>query len=275
MTNLSLAISPCPNDTYIFGGWILGLLNDSPPTSVDYLDIDQLNENAFLGNADIIKVSFHAAYYLLNDYVLLRSGGALGRGCGPLLLSRNGDTQQSPEQMKIAIPGELTTAAMLLKLFSPNSQQLIVMPFDEIMPAIVEKKVDAGVVIHESRFTFQEYGLRQLVDLGEFWEQSTGLPIPLGGIMMKRSCGRDRILQIESTIQKSIQFARKNPSALSEYIASHAQEMDPIVTQNHINLYVNDFSLNYGSDGEKAIQEVFSRLAETKSEPCPMNVFIN
>jgi 1,4-dihydroxy-6-naphthoate synthase len=255
--SLQLAISPCPNDTLIFGAWIQNLLPNSIPPCVEFHDIQTLNERARQGMDDVVKVSFHAAAHLLSDYALLRCGGALGRGCGPLLVSSQTYSHKELSALPVAIPGELTTAAFLLRLWNPQLNNLVPMPFHEIMPAIVRGDVEAGAIIHESRFTFGDYGLRALVDLGEWWESETGAPIPLGGILIRRTLGRDIALQVESTIRASLQYGWDYPQALQAFIGLHAQEMDPEVQRQHIELYVNSFSMDYGVEGERAIRLLF------------------
>ncbi len=203
MDHLRLAYSPCPNDTYIFHAWVHGLIPGAPPVEERLEDIDTLNRLALKGEADVIKVSMHAFAHLRERYALLHAGGALGRGCGPLVVARK-DSWLRPApsvqrvaalvdhlgRARVAIPGELTTGALLLGLFAGGVTNTVVMPFDRIMPAVASGEVDAGVIIHEGRFTFGSYGLRRLVDLGEWWEETTGLPIPLGAIAVSRSLER-------------------------------------------------------------------------------------
>ena len=275
MDPLRLAYSPCPNDTYIFHAWVHDLVPDAPPVHERLEDIDTLNRLASEQGADVIKVSMHAFAYLQDRFALLHSGGALGRGCGPLVVARK-DSWLRPApsvqrvavladhlgRARIAIPGELTTGALLLGLFAGGRMDTVVMPFDRIMPAVVSGDVDAGVIIHEGRFTFGSYGLRRLVDLGEWWEDSTGLPIPLGGIAVSRSLTKALQADVERTVRASVDYASFHPDAALEYIHEHAQEMDPAVCQAHIDLYVNDFTRDYGPEGEEAIR----RLLETAAE---------
>ncbi|MHB0980604.1 MAG: 1,4-dihydroxy-6-naphthoate synthase [Thermoleophilia bacterium] len=270
MNPLTLAYSPCPNDTYIFHAWVHGLVPDAPPVREVLEDIDTLNAMALRGEPDVVKVSFHAFAHLRDRYALLHSGGALGRGCGPLVVVRpdsplrltNGS---GPARLlagrRVAIPGSLTTAALLLRLYAPNVGEQMVMPFDTILAAVERGEVDAGLIIHESRFTYQKHGLRRLVDLGEWWEGSTGFPIPLGGIAVRRDLGTSVAGRVDSAIRHSLGLARDDPDASSAYIQRHAQEMDPDVCREHIALYVNDFSLDYGVEGEAAIRRLLS-LAE-------------
>lgn len=272
---LRLAYSSCPNDTFIFHAWVRGLLPGAPPVVERLEDIDTLNGLAAAGEADVIKVSFYALARLRERYALLHSGGALGRGVGPLIVARkdsplrpadaNGGAASLADDLsraRVAIPGELTTAALLSGLFIGGGRRRVVMPFDRIMPAVAAGEVDAGVIIHEGRFTFGSYGLRRLVDLGEWWEATSGLPIPLGGIAVSRALGRGLQERVDQAVRDSVVFARSHPEASREYITAHSQEMDPAVCQAHIDLYVNDASVDYGPEGEKAIEHLFAAGAE-------------
>ena len=275
MDRLRLAYSPCPNDTFIFHGWVHGLLPGTPAVEERLEDIDALNLLALRGEADVIKVSMHAFAHLRETYALLHSGGALGRGCGPLVVARKDSWLRPAPSMqrvaaladdlgraRVAIPGELTTAALLARLFAGGLKASMVMPFDRIMPAVVSGEVDAGVIIHEGRFTFGSYGLRRLVDLGEWWEETSGLPIPLGGIAVSRSLDRALQGEVESAVRASVEHARAHPEASMEYVREHSQEMDPAVCRAHIELYVNDFTLDYGPEGEGAIRRLLGSAAE-------------
>ncbi|HTL51397.1 MAG TPA: 1,4-dihydroxy-6-naphthoate synthase, partial [Planctomycetota bacterium] len=210
---LTLGFSPCPNDTYIFDAWVNGRLCPSAPVVNTQLeDVETLNRWALEGRLDVTKISFHAYAYARGRYTLLNAGGALGRGCGPLVVSKKPLTQADLEHASIAIPGHLTTAHLLLKLFQPKLAPARVMTFDEIMPAIAAGVVDAGVIIHESRFTYPRYGLQLVRDLGQWWEETTGLPIPLGGIVAKTSLGPARIAAIETAIRQSLLHANAHPN---------------------------------------------------------------
>jgi 1,4-dihydroxy-6-naphthoate synthase len=271
---LLLAYSPCPNDTFIFHAWVHGLLAGSPPVDERLEDIDSLNRLAFEGKADIIKVSIYAFARLRDKYALLHSGGAMGRGCGPLVVAPKGSPLAAAPSVRrvtaladelsrsrVAIPGELTTAALLCDLFTGGLARPVVMPFDRIMPAVAEGEVDAGVIIHEGRFTFGAYGLRRLIDLGEWWEDSTGLPLPLGGIAVRRSLAEGLKAEIQEAVRASVRHARADPDVAGEYVRAHAQEMDEQVCQQHIDLYVNDFTVDYGSEGELAIRRLLEAAA--------------
>jgi len=255
MKPLTLAYSPCPNDTFIFTPWVEGRIPDAPPVVERYEDIDTLNQIALGGEPDIVKVSFHVLGHLRDRYCLLRSGGALGRGCGPLVVARDAFDKRALASKTVAIPGKLTTAALLVRLFAPELRDanIRVMPFDTIMPAVCEGTVDAGVIIHESRFTYQRHGLTRIVDLGEWWEKETGHAIPLGGILMRRDLGGDLIRRTERALAESVDFAFAHTDLVWPTVQRHAQEMEDDVMRQHIALYVNDFTRNYGPEGESAI----------------------
>lgn len=259
MTALSLGYSPCPNDTFIFCALTQGRIPDAPPCREVLEDIETLNSLALEHRLDLTKISFHALGHLRDHYVLLRVGGALGRGCGPLVVSREPCSPDRLKGRRIALPGRLTTAALLLRLFDPSLDQLVYLPFDEIMPACGRGDVDAGVIIHESRFTFGEYGLSQVIDLGAWWEEETGHPIPLGGILARRDLGGAMHERLDRSIRSSIEYAYVHPNEVRPYIRRYAQEMDESVMQQHIDLYVNEYSLQYGEDGEAAIHDLYAR----------------
>ncbi len=275
MDALRLAYSPCPNDTFIFHAWVQGLLPDAPPVEERLEDIDTLNRLASLGKADVIKVSFFAFAHLRDRYALLHSGGALGRGCGPLIVARK-DSPLRPadaaggmasladalSRARVAIPGEFTTAALLSGLFAGGLRQRVVMPFDHIMPAVAAGEVEAGVIIHEGRFTFGSYGLRRLVDLGEWWESTTGLALPLGAIAVSRALDVEVQRRVERAVLDSVSYAREHPDASREYVAAHSQEIDPVVCQAHIDLYVNEATLDYGQEGEDAIERLLAAASD-------------
>lgn len=259
---LSLGYSPCPNDTFIFHALIHGLVEAPGLTFRERLeDVETLNRLALDGTLDVTKVSYGAIPHLLDDYVLLRSGGALGRGCGPLLVAREPIAAEDLRNQRIAIPGRLTTANLLLQLFDPELPPGVELVYSEIMPSVANGQVDAGLIIHESRFTYRSMGLVCLVDLGEWWERDTGTPIPLGGIVARRSLGEERIASIERAIRRSVEYAFRNPSASEGYVCAHAQEMDPQVMRQHIDLYVNPFSVDLGEQGESAVRELLGRAA--------------
>jgi 1,4-dihydroxy-6-naphthoate synthase len=255
---LSLAFSPCPNDTFVFHAWTHGLIDGAPEVEVTFADVDVTNGATERGEFDVVKVSYAALPWLLEDYTLLPTGGALGRGCGPLVLT-NGLTDLTGTT--VAVPGERTTAYLLFRLWAAqrglgDSLHIEVMPFPDIMPAVRDGKVDAGLVIHEARFTYPDYGLTSVVDLGGWWESDTGLPIPLGAIVARRTLDAAAITK---AIRASVEFAFDDPDASRDYVAEHAQEMDPSVQARHIGLYVNDFTVDLGEDGRDAIRSLLTR----------------
>jgi 1,4-dihydroxy-6-naphthoate synthase len=257
---LSLGYSPCPNDTFVFHALVHGEVEVEGLRFRERLeDVETLNRLAAEGVLDVTKVSYGAVPYLLDEYVLLRSGGALGRGCGPLLVTRPGTTVTDLHRGRIAIPGCRTTANLLLRLWRPELAPGVEMLYSEILPAVVRGEVVAGLIIHESRFTFADYGLVRLIDLGEWWEAETGLPIPLGGIVARRSLGAEVIRRIEAAVRRSVEHAFADPDRSLPYIRAHAQEMDEAVMREHIALYVNPFSVDLGEQGERAVTELLRR----------------
>jgi 1,4-dihydroxy-6-naphthoate synthase len=257
---LSLGYSPCPNDTFIFHALVAGRVELPGIRFRERLeDVETLNRLALARELDVTKVSYGALPHLLDEYVLLRSGGALGRGCGPLLVARPGTDPQRLRTGRVAIPGRLTTANLLLRLYEPRLPPGVEMVYSEIMPAVARGEVDAGLIIHESRFTYPEHGLERVVDLGEWWERETGAPIPLGGIVARRSLGADRIRDIEQAIRRSVEHAFQHPDASADYVRAHAQEMEPSVMRRHIELYVNPHSVDLGPEGEEAVRQLLRR----------------
>ena len=270
MKTLSLGYSPCPNDTFIFYALVHKKIDTGDLMFKEMLlDVETLNQMAVNSELDITKVSFHAFGHLRDKYCLLHSGGALGKGCGPLIVAREDFDINNLKEKSIAVPGNLTTAFLLLKLYlapsllTPHSlPAFIVMPFDKIIDAVRNREVDAGLIIHESRFTYQDSGLRKVIDLGEWWEEETGLPIPLGCILAKRGLGKELIREIDSLIRKSIEYAISNRNEPESYIKMHSQELADEVIRQHINLYVNNYSIDLGDDGIHAIEELFRRAEE-------------
>lgn len=258
---LTLGYSPCPNDTFIFYALTHGRISLPGRTIRERLeDVETLNQLARGGVLELTKISYHAYGHLRDNYVLLRSGGALGRGCGPLVIaSRPGATLQDLKGRPLAIPGELTTANLLLQLCAGGFAQIVSMPFDQIMPAVANGHVTAGVIIHESRFTYQQFGLHQVIDLGEWWEAETGCPIPLGGILARRDLGTATIKAVEQAIAASLAYAWQHPDEPRDYISQHAQELAANVIDQHIGLYVNAFSSDLGVEGIKAVTTLFER----------------
>lgn len=252
---LTLGFSPCPNDTFMFYPLVHGLIDTEGLSYSERLeDVETLNQLALKGELDISKVSYHALGHIRDEYALLHAGSALGRGCGPLLVAAKPLNIAELRGKTIAVPGRYTTAKLLLRLFDSKLDNFIIMPFNEIMDAVLCGNVDAGLIIHESRFTYQGYGLHKLLDLGEWWESETSLPIPLGGIVAKRGLGIETIKAVEVALKAAVGYARTNPAEAIKYIGEHAQEMSPEVCAAHIGLYVNDFSSDLGCDGVRAIE---------------------
>ncbi|MFA6108762.1 MAG: 1,4-dihydroxy-6-naphthoate synthase [Candidatus Latescibacterota bacterium] len=260
MSALTLGYSPCPNDTFVFYALVHGLIPGAPSVRELLEDIETLNQRALAGELDVTKVSFHAFAHLRDQYCLLRTGGALGRGCGPLVVARDPFGPGELAACRVAIPGRLTTAALLLRLFlGRESPEPVVLPFREIMPAVARGEVDAGVIIHESRFTYPRHGLHRVLDLGTWWEETTGHPIPLGGILARRSLGPEIVASLDHVLRLSVEYAQAHPSEVQGYIRCHAGEDDDEVIRAHIALYVNDYTLEYGRDGTTAIEDLLNR----------------
>jgi 1,4-dihydroxy-6-naphthoate synthase len=260
---LHLAHSPCPNDTFIYHAWTSGLIDGAPATRLTFADIDVTNTACARGEFDVAKVSYAALPYLGDEWRLLPAGGALGRGCGPLVLTADGTAAGDLAGKRVAVPSDRSTAFMLFNLWlrdlgSPEVAWEVV-PFDQIMPAVRDGRFDAGLVIHEARFTYAEYGLRSLVDLGEWWEGSTGCPIPLGAIVAKSHLDTDAVT---AAIRASLDYAWAHPEASRAYVAEHAQEMSDDVCRMHIDLYVNEFSRDLGAEGRMAVERLLGGAAE-------------
>jgi len=263
--HLSLGYSSCPNDTFIFDAMVHGKVNTEGLVFDPVVeDVESLNQGALNGNLDITKLSFHAYGYVLNDYVLLNAGSALGRGCGPLVVAKKdrlGDDFE-PAQMKVAIPGNLTTANFLFSLAYPIVADKREILFSEIEDAVLHETVDLGVLIHENRFTYEQRGLVKVIDLGEYWEKGTGSPIPLGGIVIRRSMDQCIMMKVDRVLRRSVEFALSNPSSSKEYVRDLAQEIDEKVIEQHIALYVNEYSVDLGEEGRAAISILFEKAGE-------------
>ncbi|MFD6904160.1 1,4-dihydroxy-6-naphthoate synthase [Streptomyces sp. NPDC060077] len=280
---LRIAYSPCPNDTFVFDALAHGRVPGAPGVDVTFADIDVTNGMAERGELDVLKVSYAVLPYVLDDYALLPCGGALGRGCGPLVLTREAGVDLTGRT--VAVPSERSTAYLLFRLWAadvlgseeggpaePSVEggrgrraggvgEIVVMPFHEIMPAVRDGKVDAGLVIHEARFTYRNYGLHKLADMGEHWERTTGLPIPLGAIIARRSLGEETLTRLADSVRTSVRAAWDDPEASRPYVMEHAQEMDPAVADQHIGLYVNEFTAGLGEDGYAAVRGLLTRAA--------------
>ncbi len=257
---LTLAFSPCPNDTFLFDALVHGRVGQEGFFSEPFLeDVETLNRWAFEGRHDVTKLSYHAAALLTDTYQLLRSGSALGRGCGPLLIARGPLDLSRAADWKIAIPGRYTTAAFLLKLAVPQATDLQETVFHDIEQAVLSGDVDAGVIIHENRFTYAPKGLVRLIDLGAWWEEQTGWAIPLGGIAVRRSLPEETKMAVARQLHSSVAHAFAHPGASRPYVCAHAQEMDESVMRQHIELYVNEYSLELGPIGEAAVRGLFGK----------------
>ncbi|MEW2631915.1 1,4-dihydroxy-6-naphthoate synthase [Streptomyces sp. NPDC048389] len=286
---LRIAYSPCPNDTFVFDAWAHGRIPGAPALDVTFADIDITNGMAERGEYDVLKVSYAVLPWVLDEYALLPCGGALGRGCGPLVLIRDpagadgadpaganptgtdpaGAARRTGADLAgktVAVPSERSTAYLLFRLWAADVVpdgvgKVVVMPFHEIMPAVRDGKADAGLVIHEARFTYQDYGLHCLADMGEHWESVTGLPIPLGAIIAKRSLGAETLRLLAESARTSVRMAWDDPEVSRPYVLEHAQEMDPAVADRHIGLYVNEFTADLGADGYAAVRGLLTRAA--------------
>lgn len=266
---MNIAYSPCPNDTFVFHALAHGLVPGAPKFDVTYADIDITNNWAASGEGpEVMKISYAALPWVLDEYALLPCGGALGRGCGPLVLTANGDVSAKGAAAlsgrRVAVPSERSTAYLLFRLWAAQNVpggvgEIVVMPFHHIMPAVRDGAVDAGLVIHEARFTYPSYGLSLLTDLGSWWEADTGLPIPLGAIIARRSLD---LAALTGWIRASVEYAWAHPEASRDYVLRHSQELAPEVAQAHIDLYVNEFTADLGESGYSAITALLSRAAE-------------
>lgn len=260
---LTLGISPCPNDTFIFDALIHHKIDTEGLTfDIVFEDVETLNKKAFNNELDITKLSFYAYMHALEQYVLLHSGSALGFGVGPLLISKAAhtfsDIQKSP-QLRIGIPGEYTTANFLLTTALPQHQNKQVIVFSSIEQALADDEIDLGLIIHENRFTYQAKGLKKIIDLGEYWEEVTNCAIPLGGIVIRRQLSVDLKQKVNRVIRRSIEYAFAHPQSSLSFIQSHAQTMSEDVIYQHIQLYVNDYSINLGETGQQAISTFFDQ----------------
>ncbi len=255
---LTLGFSPCPNDTFIFDAMVHGKIDtEGLEFEVIMADVEELNRLAFAGKLDITKLSYHAFAHLLDIYALLDSGSALGNNCGPLLIAKQAMNADQISNAKIAIPGKYTTANFLLGLAYPKAQNKEEQLFSDIETAVLEEEVDAGLIIHENRFTYVDKGLVKIQDLGEFWEQTTGLPIPLGGIVVKKELAKEISEKINRVLTKSVAYAFDNPHESLPFIKDHAQEMNEDVMYAHIGLYVNEYTRDLGEKGKKAVRYLF------------------
>lgn len=270
---LSLGFSPCPNDTFIFDALIHKKIDtEGIDFDVFFDDVETLNKKVFKNEPDISKLSFHAFAYAVENYALLDAGSALGHGVGPLLISNNKELTDRKyisqhKDLTIGIPGEFTTANFLLGLAFPELKNKKILVFSEIESALLNNSIDLGLIIHENRFTYQDKGLHKVIDLGDYWEKETGLPIPLGGIVINRRIDPEIQATVDRLIRRSIEFAFENPKSALDFIKSHAQEMDEEVMYKHIDLYVNDYSISLGEKGREAVNLLFKKASELKLIP--------
>ncbi len=263
MQKLTLGFSPCPNDTFIFDAMIHGKIDtEGLDFQVEMADVEVLNKKAMQGTIDITKLSYHAYAYLTHQYQLLHSGSALGNNCGPLLIAKKPSTHEQISALKVAIPGKYTTANFLLSYAFPQLDKREEMLFSDIENAVLNENVDAGLIIHENRFTYMERGLLKLIDLGEYWETNTGLPIPLGGIVVHRNISPDIQQKINRVLRRSIEFAFQNTDQTLPFVRQYAQEMDDKVMMQHIKLYVNGYTVDLGEKGKQAIRHMYQKAAE-------------
>jgi 1,4-dihydroxy-6-naphthoate synthase len=277
---LTIGFSPCPNDTFIFDALIHHKIDtEGLDFEVFYDDVETLNQKAFRGELDITKLSYHAFAYAADKYILLDAGSALGFGVGPLLITKQADVSHlisNISNLKIGIPGKYTTANFLLSLAFPNATNKQEIIFSDIENAVLDGRIDIGLIIHENRFTYQDKGLHKIIDLGDFWEKRTGCAIPLGGIVANRNLPLDVQHKINRVLQRSVEFAFANPKSGLEYIRSHAQEMSEEVMYKHIELYVNQFSVDLRAEGKRAVKLLFDTALEKGIIPeIAKNLFLN
>ncbi len=273
---LTLGFSPCPNDTFIFDAMVHGRI-DTEGLEFEYFlaDVEELNRKAFAAEVDITKISYHAFAYAASGYRLLDSGSALGYKNGPLLVGRKKISNKKLENSRIAIPGKYTTANLLLGIALPEVRNKTEFLFSDIVDAVLDDKADAGLIIHETRFTYPEKGLVKILDLGEYWEKMTRLPIPLGAIVINRRIPVETALKVNRILRKSIEFAYDNSQLSFDFVQSHAREMDSSVMNSHIKLFVNNYSIDLGRKGRKAVTELFRIASERGIIPvCPDDIFL-
>jgi len=276
---LHLGFSPCPNDTFIFDAMLHGKIDTEGITFIPVIeDVETLNQKALQQELAITKLSYHAFAHLVDKYILLDAGSALGFGVGPLLISKNKieNIEDKIANLKIGIPGKLTTANFLLNIAFPQAQQKVEMVFSEIENALINEEIDLGLIIHENRFTYAAKGLHKVIDLGSFWEQKTGSAIPLGGIVMSRKYDKQTLDKVNRIMASSVEFAMKNPLSSASFVKQHAQEMEESVMVKHIQLYVNKYSLNLGVEGRKAVSTLLdSAVAQGLILPFTYPIFID
>jgi 1,4-dihydroxy-6-naphthoate synthase len=273
---LTLGFSPCPNDTFIFDAMVHGRI-DTEGLEFDYFlaDVEELNRRAFEGKVDITKMSYHAYAFAAQNYLILDSGSALGRKNGPLLISKKNIKPEELDNVRIAIPGKYTTANLLFSIAWPNATNKQEYIFSDIEEALLSGEADAGLIIHETRFTYRKKGLQKIADMGEFWVKMTNLPIPLGAIVINRSVPEDVALKVNRILKRSLEYAYFDSIASYDFVAGNAKEMDSNVMNNHIKLFVNEFTANLGPEGRKAVEKLFSVARNVEVIPeMPERIFL-
>ena len=271
-----MGFSPCPNDTFIFDAMVHGRI-DTEGLEFDYFltDVEELNRKALSADVDVTKISYNAFAYVAQNYLILDAGSALGHRNGPLLISKNRIGISELPGLKIAIPGKYTTANLLFSIAWPEVVNKTEYLFSDIEDALLKDEVDAGLIIHETRFTYYRRGLHKLADMGEYWETLTGLPIPLGAIVIKRSIPDDIALKVNRVVRRSLEYAYKDSFASYDFVSGNAREMDSTIMNNHIKLFVNEYTLNLGKKGRKAIVELFRIAGEKAVIPAlPSRIFL-
>ena len=262
---LTLGFSPCPNDCFMFDAIVHRRVDlEGLEFTVVMEDVEALNRRAFSRSIDVTKLSYHALAYCAPDFALLDAGSALGRGCGPLLISARpiAPDEVASGRLRIAIPGKYTTANFLLALAFPDARNKRELVFSDIEAAVLDGRVDAGLIIHENRFTYEAKGLKKIIDLGEFWEGSTGAPIPLGGIVINRALPHEAQQAMNRVMRRSVEYAFAHPDASRAFVRAHAQEMDEDVMRRHIELYVNEYSIDLGEEGRRAVKRLFQQAED-------------
>ena len=271
MTNFTLGFSPCPNDTFIFDALVNKKIDTGDFTfTIRLEDVETLNELAKKEALDFTKISYGVLPLVSEKYIVLNSGSALGKGVGPLLISKKPVDFNDVENYTIAIPGENTTAHLLFSQTFPNAKNKVFKRYDQIENWVLNSENTLGVIIHENRFTYMERGLYKIVDLGNYWEEKTGLPIPLGGIVGRRTIDEQTLMKVDALIKESMEYAFENYPLITDYVKQHSQEMEPDVMKKHIDLYVNKFSINLGKEGRNAVQkfiDVYNAMKEKNSDP--------
>ncbi len=275
-SKITIGFSPCPNDTFIFDALVNKRIDTGEINFIPYIaDVEELNKLALAGKLDITKLSFNAYAFASSAYQILNAGSALGNNCGPLLISSKDYSFSEIEKLKIAIPGKFTTANLLLTIFAPQAINKTEVLFSEIENQVLNGVFDAGLIIHENRFTYAQRGLKKIADMGELWEQQFNTPIPLGCIAVKRSFPDEVKWQVNNMVSKSIEYAFSSPLESKPFVKQHAQEMDDEIIKNHIKLYVNNFSVNLENQGKKAIELLLHNGFEKQLLPEVKNIFLD